>query len=220
MSGLLDEPGGTLPAIVAADGEVRVSGILASVVLGGTGTTVGVGEMNAALGDRAFGIVILALALPNCVLAPPGFGGVTGILMAVFAVQLLLGYRRPRLPAWFERRRFDRAGFARILGAVTPHLRRLERIARPRFGVLVNGAAERWIGGAMLVLAIVVALPIPFANWLPGVALLLLAVGLIERDGAAVLLGGLFGLAGLAAAVAVTGGFVVGAAALAGWAMG
>ena len=206
-----------VPVTVPVAGhDERISDILLRAVGGDGGGKISVGEMNAALGDRAFGIVVLALALPNCVIAPPGFGGVTGVLMALFAGQLASGCERPRLPAWVERKRFDRAGFARIVRSALPSLRRFERISRPRLPGLVNGRAERWVGGYMVVQAVIVALPIPFANWLPGVALALMAAGLIERDGAAVLAGIAMGILGIAAAVTVTGGFVAGAVALAG----
>lgn len=207
------------PATTTAAAEERISDILLRAVGAHDGGEISVGEMNAVLGDRAFGMVVFALALPNCVVAPPGFGGVTGVLMALFAGQLAAGYGRPRLPRWVERKRFDRRGFARIVHATLPSVRRFERIARPRLAGLVHGRAERWLGLYMVVQAVIVALPIPFANWLPGMSLALMAAGLIERDGAAVLLGIAFGFLGIAAALVVVGGFVLGGLALAGVAL-
>src|SRR3546814_2479328 len=211
-----------LPVPYAAtlpDSERTADVLLLAVCNGGSGE-ITVGEMNAALGDRAFGIVFLALALPNCVFAPPGFGGVTGILMALFAGQLAAGCDRPRLPEWVERRRFDRAGFARVVAAVLPSLRRFERVARPRLTWVVHGRAERIVGVYMVLQALIVALPVPLTNWLPGVSLAVISAGLIERDGAAVPVGGAIGLAGAVVAIVVTSGFVAGAAALIGLAAG
>src|SRR5690606_3446888 len=52
--------------------EERTSDILRRMAgTGGTGH-IAVREMTAVLGDRAFGVIVLALALPNCVFAPPG----------------------------------------------------------------------------------------------------------------------------------------------------
>ena len=54
---------------------------------------------------------------------------------------------------------------------------------------------EYLIGMVCLVLAIVLVLPVPLGNMLPALAISLLALGVLERDG-------LWILAGLAAAVA------------------
>ena len=89
-----------------------------------------------------------------------------------------------------------------------PRLHRLERMIRPRFLPLTGIAGKRFIGAAGLLLATIVFLPIPFGNMLPGMALVLMAVGLLGRDGIAVLAGGLIGLVGLA----VVSGFVYGIA--------
>jgi hypothetical protein len=48
---------------------------------------------------------------------------------------------------------------------------------------------DRIIGAATLILAIVLFLPIPFGNMTTGFALAAFAIGLLERDGAAVLVG-------------------------------
>lgn len=200
--------------------EERTSDILRRMAgTGGTGH-ITVREMTAVLGDRAFGVIVLALALPNCVFAPPGFGGITGLLTSLFGGQLAVGYERPHLPAWVERRRFSRAGFHRILQAVLPSVRRFERLARPRLSWVVSRRAERIIGGYMVLQALIVALPIPLTNWLPGLSLAAIAAGLIERDGAAVLVGVAIGIAAVVVAIVVTSSFVAGAAALLGLASG
>ena len=43
--------------------------------------------------------------------------------------------------------------------------------------------AERGVGVAMLILAIIIALPIQFGNTLPAIAIVLICLGLIEKDG-------------------------------------
>jgi hypothetical protein len=81
-------------------------------------------------------------------------------------------------------------------------------MTRPRMLALTGPLGERLIGLTGLVLALVVFLPVPFGNAIPGLALVLMAVGLLGRDGLAVLAGAAIGLAGLA----VVSGFVYGAA--------
>lgn len=55
------------------------------------------------------------------------------------------------------------------------------------------------IGLVCLVLAIIITLPVPFGHMLPGTAIVMLALGLLERDGLAIG----FGLATATVALAV-----------------
>lgn len=52
---------------------------------------------------------------------------------------------------------------------------------RPRLTVLLSWTGERLIGIAILVLALILALPIPFANWLPACAIAIVGLALVER---------------------------------------
>ena len=82
---------------------------------------------------------------------------------------------------------------------------------QPRLLPLTSALGQRLIGAAGLVLAAIVFLPVPFGNALPGIALVLMAVGLLSRDGIAVVVGGLIGVVGLV----VASGFIYGAVAAA-----
>jgi hypothetical protein len=73
-----------------------------------------------------------------------------------------------------------------------PIFRRLERFSRPRMTILDNAIALRVMGIILVVLAvgIVFALP-PLVGQIPlGIAVCLVGLGLVERDGL-VVLGGL-----------------------------
>ena len=62
--------------------------------------------------------------------------------------------------------------------------------------------AEYLVGGVCLLLSLIVFLPIPLGNMLPALAICLLALGILERDGLWVLAG----LLGAAAGVALVWG--------------
>lgn len=74
-----------------------------------------------------------------------------------------------------------------------PLMERLESVSRPRVALVAR--QERLLGLACLVLALIVALPIPFGNMAPAICLLVIALGMVQRDG--LLVGA--GLTGLAA---------------------
>lgn len=192
------------------DGSRRTSQVLGEFAEGFEGERISLGDIDAAMQDRAFGLLMLVFALPNTMpVSIPGLSAVTGAPLALIGVQLLIGYPKPWLPAWLARRSFRRDDFARFTHRALPWLRRVEGMLRPRLARLTSRGIERFlVGGMAVVLALTLALPIPFGNMLPGLALVLFALGLLERDGLAVLVATVVALGSLAVAAGVVGGSV------------
>jgi hypothetical protein len=82
---------------------------------------------------------------------------------------------------------------------ISPWLQRLERLVRPRLPALTGRVGASLVGVAATLIAVVLVLPIPAANLVPSLALVLFALGLSRRDGLLVLAG--YGVLALAAAV-------------------
>ncbi|BCX19776.1 MAG: hypothetical protein KatS3mg117_3458 [Geminicoccaceae bacterium] len=127
------------------------------------------GEIVAALGDRAFGAVLLIFAAPNILpVTLPGTSSVTALPILLVGIQLLVGWRRLHLPDALARRSFARRQLAIVVERLGPWLERAERLARPRWPVLTTPLAERLIGLAVLVLSVILFLPLPSSNIPPG----------------------------------------------------
>lgn len=73
-------------------------------------------------------------------------------------------------------------------------LRRAEHLTRPRLPVMTGEAADVVIGVTCILLAMMMALPVPFGDALPGLTLVIFGLGIIQRDGVFIL-GGLVGTA-------------------------
>jgi hypothetical protein len=73
---------------------------------------------------------------------------------------------------------------------------------------LLSWTGERFIGVALLVLAIALTLPIPFGNWLPAFAIAIVGLALVEKDGVGALVGLGVGAAGLIVIGVVVGGLI------------
>jgi hypothetical protein len=173
------------------------------------GERVSFGEMVDAFAARAYGPLIVLFAAPNILpVALPGISAVLGAPLILLTAQLAIGLQRPWLPGVLRRRSLARTDFARLVDRIAPRLHRVERMSRPRLLPLTGPVGKRLIGLTGLVLALIVFLPVPFGNAIPGLALVLMAVGLLGRDGVAVVAGAMIGLVGLA----VVSGFVYGAA--------
>ncbi|HEY8614095.1 MAG TPA: exopolysaccharide biosynthesis protein, partial [Roseomonas sp.] len=108
-----------------------ISRIVAEVAATFPGERITLGEMAEAFGDRAFGLLILLLLLPSLL---PGMASVFGLPMMVLGVQMGLGRRVPKLPAFMARQSIKRTDLLRLAGASSKWLRRIECYVRPRPG--------------------------------------------------------------------------------------
>jgi hypothetical protein len=150
-----------------------------------TGDEITLGDFLDPLGERAFGFLILILALPNFIPVPIGVGGVMGVLVVLIGVQMLIGFDHPWLPGALRRRGVKRVSLERFIRRLTPVLRWLERLCRPRWEALTRHPAHRLSGFLLVLIGVALALPIPFTNYPFGFLLVVYAVALIERDGIA-----------------------------------
>lgn len=150
-----------------------------------------------ALGDQGFGLLIFALALPNALPGPmiPGFSVPFALGIAALGVQLALGLHTPRLPRWLRHLSMEQRRFCRLVDRTEPWLQRLERWLRPRPSALTAEPGERLVGIALIALSVVLALPVPFGNTPIALSIILIALGQLEEDGVALLLGIAAGLA-------------------------
>lgn len=178
---------------------------------GGEGASISVGNIVSELRDRSFAPLMVIFAAPNVFLFIPGSSVFTAVPLMFLAVQLLTGRPDVWLPRFVADRAIDRTAFERIVAVSVPYVERIERLARPRWWPTSYMFAERVIGIATLILAVFLFLPIPFANGLPALSIVMLALGLSERDGywfAAGLLLTLFSTA-FVAGIVLLGGFAV-----------
>lgn len=170
--------------------EVKTSAILARFLLSHETGNISFGEIRNSLDDRAFGLLMVILALPNLIpIIIPGLSTILGIPLAYIGLQLMAGRRRPWFPLWITERSFSRSKFQAVIARGLPWLARTERILKPRAVWLAEGLAERLIGFTVLILALTLSLPIPFGNALPALAIVIFGLALIEKDGLAALAG-------------------------------
>ena len=160
---------------------------------------IAIADILAAFGDRAFGALMLVFAAPNALPTPPGTSSVLGAPLLFITFQLMIGRSVLWLPRLITNRSVARADFARLVDRMAPWLEKAERLLRPRLTLLIGPVADRFIGAACLLLAVILFLPIPLGNMVPALAIAAFAIGLIERDGAAVSVG----WAGTAAAAGI-----------------
>jgi hypothetical protein len=203
----------TYQATIAGDKDrpLRTSELLSEFTHSVTSERVSVAEIAAALGGRGLGVLIAVFALPNVLSLPIPFGNVfIGLPVLIFAVQLTLGFERLMLPKTVAQHSISKD----LLTAIAPRIARMlswfERLLRPRFPLIAGPHTERAFGLLCVALAVVAMLPIPFGHNLPALGLVLVGLGLIERDGLAIIGGIVIGIAGTALLVLVLFGVAEG----------
>ena len=152
------------------------------------------GELLAVIGDE--GLLVLSILLTLVFLIPVSIPGVSTVFGAAI---LLVGLSRVSgRPLWVPEklaaRQLPADRLRPALAGGMSWVRRLERISRPyRMPALVDGRAVGLVNNlAFIFAALLLMAPfgfVPFSNTIPAIALLLYAVGFIQRDGVAVLLG-------------------------------
>jgi hypothetical protein len=78
-----------------------------------------------------------------------------------------------------------------------------QRLMRPRWKWLSHAGTRTWWGVWIALMGLVIFVPLPLGNVLPGLSLVLLSLGWMFRDGLALLLSTATGLAGLAYGVSM-----------------
>ena len=152
------------------------------------------GELLVVFGDE--GLLLLTMLLTLVFLIPvsiPGVSTVFGAAILLVGISRLVGR-----PLWLPAKLRDRALPAHKLRPALAGgllwVRRLERISRPhRLRGLAEGRAQDLFNNLAFILAALLLMApfgfVPFSNTLPALALLFYGVGLIQRDGGAMLLG-------------------------------
>ncbi len=160
-------------------------------------------ELFEALGERAFGAMLFALALPCCIPFLYGVPQVVAVPMMAIALQMAAGRPEPWLPKKLGERRIDQKGLLRMANGASRYFGWLERFSARRLQILAGPVAERLVGAVLVVFCASILTPLPATNTTPGIAVALTAYGLMERDGLLVSFGLVVGVAWVAFLVAV-----------------
>jgi hypothetical protein len=176
------------PGITVTAGRLPLSEILRVLAEDPIRDRVSIGDLLAALADRAIGALLFIFAFPNVLPTPPGTSAVLGAPLIFLAAQLAFG-RKPWLPAIITKRSMARDDFQALIRRIGPWLARAEKLLRPRMSSLALPPMEYLVGVVCLLLATLLVLPIPLGNILPALAISLIALGVLERDGLWVLAG-------------------------------
>ena len=128
-------------------------------------------------------------AVPNIIPTPPGTSAILGAPLLALTYQSMIGRKSIWLPHSLRGRVLDPGLVTAFVARVLPWVERSEKLLKPRILILTRPACERIFGAITFILSLILFLPIPFGNILPAASISLIALGLAERDGIAVVSG-------------------------------
>jgi hypothetical protein len=148
---------------------------------------------------RGLPALIVLLCVPFLFpVSVPGLSMPFGLAIALCGLRLGLGHKL-WMPDFLLRREVSTEVLTKLVGGAATFYRRVEKLVKPRMHFL-----QRWPGmlnllGFMIMIGgILLSLPIPppfpLTNTIPGLAIIFMALGLMERDGVCILIGYAFAL--------------------------
>jgi hypothetical protein len=145
------------------------------------------------VGQEGLLAVCLFLALPFLIpVSIPGVSTVFGLLIVLISIGVILN-SVPWLPRRLLDRPVSREQLAPLLERGAKMFVRAEKLLRPRLLFLSAGTLMHRLNGfGLLAAGLLLMAPfgfVPFSNTLPGLAVMLLAAGLLQRDGWFILAG-------------------------------
>jgi hypothetical protein len=182
-----------MTAVRFRDTGVRLSEALETTRVAVTGHVVTLRELLELVGEQGLLVFCAILAMPFLLpVSIPLMSTALGLPMLLIAVAVVMN----RVP-WLPDRLLDHA----LPGTTVQHVldrgshaaARFEHLVRPRLLAMTGSAAINSINGMVLAVAVLVLMAplplVPFANTLPAIAIILLCLGMAERDGRMVLMG-------------------------------
>lgn len=148
-----------------------------------------VAELVDRFGGRAMGALLLLFGLLCLLPLPPGGTTIFGLPLLLLAPQLVIGRHAPWLPQRIRLRRVPLSDMRGRMPRLIRWLRRVEGVSQPRLVFMFGSVGERLIGVVCTVLAFVLILPIWGGNILPALAVTVLSLALILKDGVLAILG-------------------------------
>lgn len=178
------------------DAALPLSDLLRAMADSIEGHLVTVRDLLALSGEHGMLLALILLTIPFLVpISIPGISTAFGLVGIFIAISIVVN----RVP-WLPERLLDHPVHTEHLvpaihkGAGLVH--RIDRVSHLRLERLTTGAAVHRANGLGLLLGNVLLLfplgLVPFSNTLPGWSILLLAVGMVQRDGLLILAGWLF----------------------------
>jgi hypothetical protein len=158
----------------------------------GNGPKVSVGEIMETIGRRSFGPLLLLGGLLGMtpVAAVPTAPSLIALITILVSVQLLFGRKTIWIPRFIEKLSVKAERVKKTVHVSEKPARVVDKLVRPRLQALTKPMADRVV--ALVCILVALCVPplelLPFAAFIPSLAIATFGLGLIARDGLLVLI--------------------------------
>lgn len=144
-----------------------------------------------AMHERGFGVLIILFSLPMAIPlpVPPGINLLFSLPLLFLTFQQIYGSKRPYLPAFIQKKQINHEKLSCMIEKGKPWMSRLSIFIKPRMAFMTHGTVSHVIGVFGFLFALCICVPIPLTNTVPSFAIMVMAVGVLMRDGLAILAG-------------------------------
>jgi len=176
------------------DEKERLSDALRRLLEVAGGRPLAVSEMIEIMHGRGLHMIVILLCLPF--LSPvtiPGISIPFGVAIAVCGLRIAFGHK-PWLPGFILRRRVPYAALEKMAHFGSRVYEKVEKVIRPRLDFIFDAPGMIILIGVSIAIAgLFLSMPIPppfiLTNTIPGFAIIFFCLGLMERDGALIIVG-------------------------------
>lgn len=174
---------------------MKVSEILTHFIDAHPESDITVRSMVHAFGERAFGFLTLVFALICIIPLPiPGIHMILSIPLFYLSLQQMIGRRE----VWFPNRILDykipRKAFEDMSHKAIPWIIKIEKISKPRLTFLTTRWWFCFFGAIIFYITAFLSIPLPLTNLVPAIGIVIMAIGLLNRDGVMLLIGAVIGV--------------------------
>ena len=146
-----------------------------------------------AFGDRAFGpvMILCSLFLMTPIGIIPGLPAAFGLIVIIFAMQLLFRRDYPWMPEVLRKVKISDSALEKTQAKVSPILRKIDNVIHPRLPWVTSGPMQALTALLAILLAITLV-PlgvVPFGVVAPAFIIGLLGLGITARDGVLIIIG-------------------------------
>lgn len=166
---------------------------------------VSIADLLEAFHERGFGFILLVFSVPMAlpIPVPPGINILLASPLILLTAQQAIGRHTIWLPEAMKRRTIKSSKLRAVIKASLPWFKRLEKFVKPRMEFITCGVFSYLIGVFGLIMALSVCVPLPMTNTVPSLGIALMSVGVIMRDGLAVMTGAVIGILWVVALTAI-----------------
>lgn len=168
-----------------------------------------IGQIFDTFGSRSHAFLVLFLSVPFVQPVPMlGLSSPLGFIICILGL-LIIANKSPWLPKRFKQKKISHDVMQSCCKWLARILLKTEHLIKPRYASWINYRITRvWDGFLIALFGFLLALPlpIPFSNMIPGIFLVLNAVGWLEKDGLTVIVSYAVALFGIGFFIGIGGG--------------